>query len=182
MSDLIPNFELKEAITKACNFLAEEIKKELLAQGHNATGNLIDSIEVRIEQTEEGYKGQIWINDYAFILNDGVKAERVPYKPGSGAKTSKYISALEKWVGVIKPSLTDKERLSFAFAIAKTAKKEGHPTRGSYAYSSNGRRKSWAEYAIDKNQKKIEDLLELGNFMSILFDNFVTEQQRLIIT
>lgn len=75
------------------------------------------------------------INDYAIHIDKGVKPSRVPYTEGSGAKTSKYIDALVDWIKIIKPSLSEKERLGFAFGIARKAKKEGHTTRGSFKFS-----------------------------------------------
>lgn len=171
---------IERALKQILEFVKSEIQKELAEQGHRATGKLIDSIEIRIEKISGNYRGSIYIEDYGFILDKGVAANKVPYNPNSGAKSSRYIEALKKWIAVVKPGLSERNRTSFAFAIAKTAKKEGHPTRGSYAFSKNSRRKEWAKYAIDKNEKKIEGMLNLGQSIAALVDNFVTNYQKIV--
>ena len=152
---------LRAKLQAGLDFLTAQIIAEIKAQGHVATGKLINSLETVIEQKGTLLVGKILINDYSGILNAGVSPERVPYTPRSGRKTSKYITALINWGRVVKPSLSEKELKSFAFAVAATAKKEGHPTRGSYAYSENGRRKSWAENSIDNNIDRFTEILDL---------------------
>ena len=172
---------LQTALKSTLEFVKKAIQEELEAQGHRASGKLIDTIEIKVEPFQGGWKGGIYMQDYAFILDKGVSPQRVPYSPGSGAGSSKYIEALMNWIAVIKPGMSARERKSFAFAIAQKAKNEGHPTRGSYAFSRNGRRKEWAKYAIDQNEKQIEQLLNLGSYVAALVDNFVTEYQKLIV-
>ena len=178
---MIPDFLIEKALQAALEFLKGAIQEEIENQGHKATGNLIESIEIKIQRTADGFKGQIFMQDYAFILDKGVKANRVPYNRGSGKKTSKYIDALMVWISVIKPSMGARERKSFAFAIANKAKQEGHPTKGSFAFSRNGRRREWAKYAIDNNIQQLENILDLGNFVAVLIDNAVTDFQKLIV-
>ena len=43
-----------------------------------------------------------------------------------------------------------KNPLGAAFAIAKTQKREGMPTKGSYKFSSNGRRKNWRSFTLNQ--------------------------------
>lgn len=164
--------QIKKSLQKALDFLVDKIKQEIEDQGHKATGSLLESIETVIEETPDGFIGRILINDYAIILDKGVDRSRVPYSRGSGRKTSKYIDALIEWIGVIKPSLADSEKKSFAFAIAQKAKQEGHPTRNSFTYSKNGRRKEWSKYAIDKNINTFEELLELGKAVASAYESF----------
>lgn len=177
---------LRRSIQKATDFLVDKIKRELAEQGHRASGKLIDTIEVKIFSENNGFKGQILMQDYAFILDKGVSPDRVPYSRnrggrGGGSRSSKYIEALIEWIGIIKPALSDSEAKSFAFAIANKAKQEGHPTRGSFAFSQNSRRKEWAKFAIDANIKEFEVLLDLGRFVAASFDNLVTDLQRIVV-
>ena len=166
---------MDKLLDKSLEFLKRKIIDELKKQGHVATGNLINSIEIKTEKTSEGLKGYIIMDGYANILDKGVKANRVPYSGNTGGGgTSKYIEALIEWIGVIKPSLAQNERKSFAFAIAQKAKKEGHPTKGSFAYSQNGRRTEWSKFAIDDNLQEFENLIDVGRFIATTFDNFIT--------
>ncbi len=157
------------------DFLKGKIIEELAQQGHRASGALEKSIEVIIEEKGSILIGKILMNDYSYWLDKGVPADKVPYYPGSGRKSSKYIDALIDWSKWIKPALSEEERKSFAFAVATKAKQEGHPTSGSYAFSSNGRRKAWHENAIEKNLEEFEKILKLGDVLFEHINNLITE-------
>ena len=147
-------------------------KAELKAQGHVATGRGINSIQALItEQSEDRAVGVIMAEDYLIgPVDKGVKRSRIPYTPGqSRARTSLYIQGLINWARTVKPSLTDQERKSFAFAVAAKHKKEGMPTRGSYAFSTNGRRKGWIENGIELNAKGLGDRLRLFAILKAQF-------------
>ena len=145
--------------------LAERGRAEITQQGHVATGRGRDSLEgVIISRDLRKLEGAILAADYMVgPVNDGVRASRVPFggKRGRGGK-SKYIQGLLDWLRVVKPSLSDQERLSMAFAIGRTAKKEGHPTRGIYAFSRNGRRTGWIRAGLETNAGVIEEELQLA--------------------
>ena len=131
----------------ALEFLVNRAKDELTAQGHVLTGKTVASLESRIQGAiESGLTAEILVDPHALILDAGVTPGRVPYSPGSGAKSSKYIDALIQYVQ-LRNGASLKEAKSIAFAIAATAKKEGHPTQGSFIYSQNGRRTGWIKHA-----------------------------------
>lgn len=153
----------KRNITRAIKWARRAINAELAQQGHRASGKTEGSSYVTVQgNLEVGFIAHVWHQDHVAILDKGVKPSRVPYSRGSGAKTSKYIDALIDWIGIIKPSMNKREAKSFAFAIARTAKREGHPTNGSYRFSKNGRRKNWSEHAM-----KDDDLNAQINFSEI---------------
>jgi hypothetical protein len=165
-------------LQKALDFAAAQIRKEIIAQGHVATGNLLNSIHTEIEDKGDSLVGRVYIADYAGILDKGVSASRIPYSPGSGAGSSKYIDALVNWISTIKPGLSDTDKKSFAFAIANKAKKEGHPTRGSFAFSKNGRRTGWAKAAIQDKVNDVRQLLDLGPPIAALIRDMVNDINR----
>lgn len=162
-------------LREGMEFLKKEMIKELQDQGHSATGKLLASIETIVQDKGNKLVGSILLNDYSIYLDKGVKPEKVPYTQGSGAKKSKYIDALIEWAKTVKPTLSERERKSFAFAVARKAKIEGHPTRGSYAYSSNGRRTGWSEYSIDNNLTKFVELLKLEASIISVMDNAISQ-------
>jgi len=166
---------LTKNLQNGLDFLKSAIIKEITDQGHNASGSLIKSIETIIEDKGSKLIGKILINDYSIYLDKGVRPEKVPYTRGSGGKTSKYIDALISWSKIVKPALSEKERKSFAFAVATTAKKGGHPTKGSYAFSNNGRRKAWSEFSIDNNLDQFVELLELEISLISELENKISE-------
>ena len=175
---------LRETLRRSVQFIKEQVQKELEEQGHRATGKGIDDMDITIERTRDGFVAKLMVQDYLFIVDKGVTPGRVPFSgrgSGGGGSESKYIQALIDWIKVIKPSLEEAERKSFAFAIANKAKEEGHPTRGSFEFSRNGRRKEWSKFAIDQNIPRFEQLLDLGNFVAATIDNFVTEYQRITL-
>ena len=166
---------VQENIKAALEFLRQQIISELRGQGHVATGNLLRSIEIVIEELGEKIVGRILVADYALFLDKGVSADRIPFSgiTGRGGK-SRYIQALINWIRIKRPSASDNQVKGIAFAIAHKAKQEGHPTRGSYAYAQNNRRKEWTRYAIDDNEEEFEKLLDLENLMVARIENLIS--------
>ena len=177
---LIEKAILRKNLQDAMDFLKSMIIKEITDQGHNASGNLIRNIDIQIVETGDGFIGRILMPKYSIFLDKGVAASRVPYNRGSGAGSSKYIDALIGWIKKKNLATGDREIKSFAFAIANKAKKEGHPTRGSFAFSKNNRRTEWAKFAITNNLAQFQNLLDLGHFVAASFNNFVDEYQRIV--
>jgi len=140
--------------------LLEEFRKELKDQGHNLTGKLSKSLQIR---TTAG-AGEISLIGsflrYGAAIDQGVKPERVPFTPNSGNKTSKYITGLINFVKLRRIATNDAKAKSIAFAIAFKHKKEGIPTKSSYKYSSNGRRLGWISDTLDRNSDTITELLQ----------------------
>jgi hypothetical protein len=68
------------------------------------------------------------VPDYMAINNQGVPANKIPYYPGSGRKTSKYIDGLIEYAKK-RMGKSDKEAKSVAFAIASKHKKGGNANK-----------------------------------------------------
>ena len=156
------------------NWLKVRLAQELRDQGHNLTGSLISSLEEKVTVAAGRLTIEMYGNDYGDPLNTGVPAARIPYTPGqSRAATSKYIQGLihfaERRFG-----LRGKEAISAAFAIARKHKREGMPTRGSYKYSSNGRRTGWIDVILADNDQELTSFVEewVGTEVTILIQNF----------
>jgi len=156
--------------------LAEE---EIRAQGHVATGRGVNSLEgVVIDGRGERIVGGLFVEEYMIIQDEGVTAARIPYSPGSGRRFSRFIQGLIRWSEVVKPGMADEERLGFAIAVAKTMKKEGMPTRGSYSFSRNGRRTGWIESGVEDQREKIENELALFKILEGEFGAAVDQAMR----
>lgn len=167
--------KIKDRFLKALTALAEKGKAELFAQGHKASGRGIESVEAKITSANlERLVGVILANDYLVgPVDKGVKSSRVPFGGRSSEGTSLYIQGLLNWARIVKPSLSEKERTSFVFAVAKTQKREGIPTRGAYSYTSNGRRTGWIENGIEKNAETFEEDLRLAEFIADSFEESI---------
>ena len=135
------------------------VANEWRAQGHELTGSAVKQMEtfVRMEINTLIIEG--FVPDYMAINNQGVPSNRIPYYPGSGRKTSKYIDGLIDYVQR-RMGKSEKEAKGIAFAIASKHKKEGMPTKGSVRFSTTGKRTGFIEQALDKNSAKFIELIE----------------------
>lgn len=142
-------------------YLRDELRSELAQQGHKATGALMDSIERQVTATLQEVETRILFRKYGVYVEKGVKASRVPFGgSGGGKKYSRYIEALTKWVLIKRMAFNVPKARGIAFAIAKTHKKQGIPSLGSYAFSSNGRRKFFLTATIAREEANIIELAQ----------------------
>ena len=157
---------LKTNLFHALNFLKREIQEELSAQGHRASGKLIDEIDVVVRRKSANVmSGQILMHDYAEAVDKGTR----PHWP-------RY-DDIYRWAGFVQPSLSEKERQSFTYAVMTTIAREGTPSRGSYAFSQNGRRKAFTEFAIDNNMGQFDQIVDLFSVFRQLIDESIREIQ-----
>ena len=166
---------LKKVISKA-------LMDEFTAQGHKMTGAIVKDIEYQKE-----YKGKSLIltgkmYPYGMIVQAGVTADKIPYDPNrrTGAGTSKYIQALILYAKQRMGARSDASAKSIAFAIARTHKKEGMPTKGSHKYSKTGKRKDWILEAMARYEKEITEAVSEVAFeaVSVTFDLIITKYQK----
>lgn len=158
---------LKTNTQAALSFLRDEIRAELSAQGHHASGKLIEEIDIVISQkADDLFSGAILMEDYHVFVNNPVKPHWPPYQ------------AIYEWAGYVQPSLDEKERKSFAFAVQRTIAEEGIPSRGAYSFTSNGRRLMFTQFAIDNNQDQFRDILDLFGIMRAFLDESIAELQQ----
>jgi hypothetical protein len=143
------------------------------------TGALNDSIEYKVNATMDSVMLEFLMLDYGMIQNFGIAPEKIPFNPGSGAKSSKYIDGLKRFAK-IKLGKNDKEAERVAFAIAYKQKQEGMPTRGSYKYSSTGKRTGAVLDALKDSEDEVQKLINKA-FEELLigkFYNVITEVQK----
>jgi hypothetical protein len=147
-----------EGLQDAMKRLQADLRKELKAQGHYLTGRLHDSIEYEIEQLPGLVRAVMECEDYGLAMEFGVPAERIPYSPGSGAGSSRYIQGLIQFWN--KRGVTGREGIRAAFATARKHKREGMPTRASYAFSTTGQRTGFASTVLERDLELIGRILE----------------------
>ena len=146
-------------------WLIVRLGQELTEQGHNLSGELIKSLEYQVRENAKGITISFLSSEYGEYVNRGVAADRVPFGGGRGG-TSKYIQGLIRFVER-RMNLKGKEATSVAFAIARSHKREGMPTRGSYQYSRNGRRTGWVDTILTDDEQKIKDFVSDWVFQSV---------------
>lgn len=155
--------DVRPTLNQISAYTIEFLKRELAEQGHRLTGNLENSLEAVVTEAANGWASEVMWEAYGGAVNYGVKADRIPYSPGSGAQTSKYIAGLIEFVRLrnMAPGDPDKQR-SIAFAIARAHKREGMPTKGAYKYTQNGRRMLAVQFAMGKAWPGIVEGIEEG--------------------
>lgn len=169
-------------IERIKEILKDALMREWRAQGHFMDGAAVESIEYVVEKTLSGLNIKGYVMPYAGYLDTGVPAERIPYYPGSGRKTSKYISGLMRYAQR-RMNISDmKEAKSVAFAIARTHKREGLPSKGSMRFSRTGRRTHWIEDALRKNESILGEAVRhtVKQFIEISLDDLLTKYKQVI--
>lgn len=137
------------AIERSMQDLQKRLIAELQAQGHRLTGALEKSIQYEITTTPGRIVAVMTALDYGLVMEFGVPANRIPYggrKGGGGV--SKYIQGLVRFFEL--RGLSGREALGAAFGTAQKHKREGMPSRGSYAFSSNGRRTGFIKNTLEQ--------------------------------
>lgn len=135
------NAQKEEAklLTKAADAINKNLIKEWQAQGHHLSGAWESSLASKIINGGNSLAILGTMAYYGSIVEQGVSKDRIPYGGHKAtAGTSKYIQGLVSYFKA--RGLGEKEAIRAAFATAKTHKKEGMPTKGSYAYSKTGQR------------------------------------------
>lgn len=142
--------------------IINELGKELIKQDHKATGNLISSLNYRVENSLLSTDLIIEMNDYGTWVNLGRKkgAAKVPIK------------ALVEWIKQKGIETNNKKVVGIAFAIQKTIEREGIPTTNS---RKRGKRVGFVDDVIDRLRLEIEQrITELASKeVEIIIDNFV---------
>tara|TARA_R100001015_G_C4603974_1_gene158947 strand:- start:671 stop:1159 length:489 start_codon:yes stop_codon:yes gene_type:complete len=135
---------------KVGKLIIASLQKELIEQGHEATGKLINSFEQRVIEVPNSIVIEILMDEYGIYVNEGRKTggKKVP------------INVLVDWIERKAIVNGDKEVKSLAFAIQQTIHKEGIPTKGSFKFSKNGRRKGFIDFVINNELDEVYNELE----------------------
>ena len=144
------------------------VKQAFIIQGRSLTGALVNSIDYSVNATVNSAFIEFTLLDYGMILNYGVPANRIPYSPGSGAKSSKYIDGL-KLYAKLRFNANDKEAELISFAIARKHKKFGMPLDGKIGAVQNGLddSKDEVEELINEALTQVINVLFLGSFAEV---------------
>lgn len=162
--------ELVEILSK---FIFKQLSEELIRQGHNLTGSLIDSFEAKIgEFTADNLTIEFLMNDYGLSLNYGIKPSRIPYTPPPPKRggTSKYIEGLIRFAK-LKFGADQRRATSIAFAIARKHKEKGYPLSGKIGFIDN---------VLSADNAKVESIIQIyfEETLNLLIDEFIKETKK----
>ena len=139
--------------------IISELQTELIGQGHDATGSLVNSLTGSVLTLPNSIVIEVLMSDYGIYVNEGRKAgaKRVP------------LNVLMDWVERRAIAHGNKEVKSVAFAIQEKIFQEGSPTKGSFSFTPNGRRKGFIDFVIEN---KLDPILSV--LSDEIFQNFDT--------
>ena len=159
------SFDVIQHLTKINDFILQQLKDELMQQGHRDTGRLINSLQYQLIQESNAVVALFTYLQYGQYVNDGVPASKVKYP----------IRVLIDWAR--RKGFTDPR--SAAFAIRAKHKKEGIPTRGSFRFSRNGRRTQWRDHVLSNIRGDLDAIIdtELIDPLRIFFFTMLKENQ-----
>jgi hypothetical protein len=144
------------------------VKQAFIIQGRSLTGALVNSIDYSVNATINSAFIEFTLLDYGMILNYGVTPNKIPYSPGSGAKSSKYIDGL-KLYAKLRFNANDKEAERIAFAIAHKQKKFGMPLDRKTGAVEKGIKESTEEVEalISEALTKVINIMFLSSFAEV---------------
>ena len=140
------------------NSIGEVVKKAVIynfkLQDHVMTGDLIDTINYKIQTTDIGGRVDFYLNDYGMYQNYGVTAAQIK-KPFAKPR----IEGLQRFAKIKLGISDEKEALRVAFAIAKKQSVEGMPTKNS---RSMGKKTGAINDALKDVEKEVENMISIG--------------------
>jgi len=165
------SLQARNELEQLADVLVKMLRRSLIEKGHVDTKKLHDSISVQLREGAASIALEGSFERHGVFQDRGVTADRIPYRRGSGAKSSMYIDALMKWVER-KLGIPDPKSKSIAFAIAQTHKRVGMHSRGGRA---NPSAKGFMTEVLDKNEQMIAQRIEkvFDIDINIFVDNLV---------
>lgn len=154
--------KLRADLQVVANYLQTDLIKALEAKGHNTTGDLSDSVKVKVLKELNGFNiqgGYLFYGEYV----DRGRAAGLQYVP---------IDALIDWVRNKKlvASGDEKDIKGMAYAVQQKIRKEG--IKG----------KRWQSETLDIDEPRITADIEkaVDNIIAVIIQNMIEETQKLI--
>lgn len=169
--DIILLQKIKSSLIELGDFAVQQVVKELLNQGHKASGDLVESVQSEFNRRVWIFECAISYLKYGVYLEKGIKSNE--YKKGPSREE---IDGLLNWLRMKRlVAKIDKAARNFAFAIAYSHRKDGFPTPNARKYSPNGRTRRFQSIAINIIAKKADELLtkHLAEAMDLVIENTV---------
>lgn len=147
------------------DWLKSKLKTELENQGHVATGNLLNSIDVSIHRFLDGWEIRGTFLSYGKEVDTG-------QPPGTRVE----ISALIEWMRAKKMDLRGKSEQTVAFLIQRKILKVGTPTDGDKTKTG------WMSKTLEDNEQEIFDRIKpiMYQFVTVEFNNMIERTRTLL--
>lgn len=132
--------------------LRQDMKDELIRQGHYSSGNLADSLNTQTTDKSGKVRG---------VIQGLARGEKLDKKQSNVAITMNQIMA---WMTAKNSgdnpnkfdfnTIAEKRRIALAIFVA--IEKEGVPTNNAKKFSFNGRRTGWISLPYERSLKKVD--------------------------
>lgn len=143
MSEVVDNSQWQEI----ADYIRDELRNELAAQDHNATGALSQGVKVNVEVTNEHALFKGTAADYGIFVNNGRRA-------GAGRPPT---SAIYSWMvarGIGNDLQKEYQRRGLAYVIARSISERGIPPQGGYsshyARGNSIQRTGWVDKTLER--------------------------------
>jgi len=150
-------FTITDELQSIGNNITQRIKDELTAQGHVATGNLLNSIRAEVSgATINGLA-----ENYSVFVNNRSRPH------GFNQQGIEELKAWMRVKGINQDAL---------WPIINKIKAEGTPTSGSFRFSKNGRRTDFVSHVLNEKREELTNdvneqlLIALGRTISDILD------------
>ncbi len=147
--------DIESRMRTLLDHLVEEVRNEIIAQGHVHTGALLNSVEGIFKAEQGAFRGVIQLLDYGVILNEFDET-----------KTSfKQIYFLQRYFK--QKGFDEKEAKTIAFLTINKWMKGDKPTKASRRFSKTNKRTRFVDIAILRSEKRLEKFVnELPQVMA----------------
>lgn len=157
---------MKNALLEIAAWLRKELVAELERQGHVATSDLLNSVEVAVEEVSGGFELQGMYLYYGRFVDTGRPAgiTRVP------------IDALLDWIRVKNITFEGKSELQTAFAIQTSIYNNGIPTDGDQG------KLRWMSGTLEEKESELDSRIRqaIGFFVTTTFENMIEESKKVL--
>lgn len=140
--------DLAGFVLEAMQIAQRGFRAELVGQGHRLTGRLAESIVYEVGYDASGAHGEMLADNYAVYVDAGIQPQNVRYP---------IQVMISYWR---KRGLGEREAVRAAWATRAKHKREGMPTRSSYAFAKNGRRSGFIKHGIAGAIEEIRTLFQ----------------------
>lgn len=165
---------IAELYKGALVLINQELRKEMVAQGHHLSGAMEDSLDADIAKEGKAEVMQGYAVFYTKFVNEGFPAE--------SASMKQFPFLLEYFIKRGFPVASTGGNLTAGAMAAMTIRKwmrEGMPTQASKRFSSTGSRTQMIENAFVGSENKIDEYMTNG-FDFIVEERFQKEKSETI--
>lgn len=152
-------------LIEIAQYLEQQLKQKLIAQGHVATKALLNSIKVEVKNEVDK-----WL-----IVGSNLEYGNAQDK-GQPPNTFVPITVLIDWIRIKQINLKGRRELDVAFAIQKRIMAVGTPTNG------DPKRKRWLSGTLEEESNTVQQMIQkaLQQEVELMMTNIIEQTKQLV--